>query len=132
MKKGVLALLLAGFAWGEVDWATSYERGLAQAKEEQKLVMVMFSKESCKACAYMKKEVFERPQVARYLDEHYVAIEVDIHDYPKTMGYKVIGTPTFYFLAPDGTTLGSALVGKAPEKLFLDELRAVKASYIKH
>jgi len=81
--------------FAELDWAPSYEQGLAQAKKEHKIVMLMFSKKSCKMCNVMKKSVYENDDVAEYVKNFFVPVEIDIEVYPDKYGYQVFGTPTY-------------------------------------
>ncbi|OHD98427.1 MAG: hypothetical protein A2552_01070, partial [Sulfuricurvum sp. RIFOXYD2_FULL_44_160] len=114
MKKILLTLLLISSSlFAELDWAPSYEFGLAQAKKEHKIVMLMFSKKTCKMCNVMKKSVYENDDVAEYVKNFFVPVEIDIEVYPDKYGYQVFGTPTYYFLDSNGKQIGRMMVGGA-------------------
>ncbi|MCK9374012.1 MAG: DUF255 domain-containing protein [Sulfuricurvum sp.] len=127
MKKVLLALLLISSSlFAELDWAPSYEQGLAQAKNEHKIVMLMFSKKTCKMCNIMKKSVYENDEVAEYVKSFYVSIEIDVELHPDKYGYAVFGTPTYYFLGSNGKQIGRMMVGGATAEGFLQKLKEVK------
>ncbi|MGD9715572.1 DUF255 domain-containing protein [Sulfuricurvum sp. IAE1] len=127
MKKILTALLLISTSlFAELDWAPSYEQGLAQAKKEHKIVMLMFSKKSCKMCNVMKTKVYENDEVAEYVKSFYVPVEIDIEVHPDKYGYAVFGTPTYYFLDSNGKQIGRMMVGGATAEGFLQKLKDVK------
>lgn len=107
MNKIVLTLsLIASCAFAELKWASSYEAALAQAKKENKKVMVMLSRQECPACEYMEDVVFEEKAVASEVHKNFVPLHLDIHNdfIPEGLGY--IGTPTFHFLNAAGKKIG--------------------------
>lgn len=127
MKKILLSLLLISSSlFAELDWAPSYELGLAQAKKEHKIVMLMFSKKTCKMCNVMKKSVYENDDVSEYVKNFFVPVEIDIEVYPDKYGYQVFGTPTYYFLDSNGKQIGRMMVGGATAEGFLQKLKDVK------
>lgn len=127
MKKILLALLLMSTSlFAELDWAPSYEQGLAQAKKEHKIVMLMFSKKTCKMCNIMKKSVYENDEVAEYVKTFFIPVEIDVEVHPDKYGYAVIGTPTYYFLDSNGKQIGRMMVGGANAEGFLQKLKEVK------
>lgn len=127
MTKIVLSLLLlTASLFAELDWAPSYEQGLAKAKKEHKIVMLMFSSKTCKMCNYMKKTVYENDDVADYVNTFFIPIEVDVQAHPDKYGYQVIGTPTYYFLTSDGKQIGRMMIGGATPEGFLQKLKEVK------
>lgn len=127
MKKILLTfLLMSNSLFAELDWAPSYEQGLAQAKKEHKNVMLMFSSKTCKMCNYMKKTVYENDEVSEYIKNFYIPIEVDIAEHPDKYGYAVFGTPTYYFLGANGKPIGRMMMGGATPEGFLQKLKETK------
>lgn len=98
--------MLTNYLFAELDWASSYENGLAQAKKEDKIIMLMFSKKTCNMCNMMKKDIYENNKVAEYIETFFIPVEIDIEIYPDKYGYKVFGTPTYYFLDSNGKQIG--------------------------
>ncbi len=83
MKKILLlTLFLTSSLLAELDWADSYEQGLAKAKKEHKIVMLMFSTKTCKMCNYMKSTAYDNEEVIEYVKNFFVPIEVDIQAHP--------------------------------------------------
>jgi thioredoxin-related protein len=127
MKKILLTLLfLTSSLFAELDWASSYENGLATAKKEHKITMLMFTTKTCKMCNYMKKTVYENEEVSEYIKNFFIPIEVDIQAHPDKYGYSVFGTPTYYFLDSNGKQIGRMMVGGASPEGFLQKLKDVK------
>jgi len=127
MKKYLLTFLfLTGSLFAELDWAPSYKEGLAQAKKENKIIMLMFSIKECRMCNYMKKTVYEDEAVSEYIENFFVSVEVDIEAHPDKYGYDVFGTPTYYFLDSNGTPIGRSMVGGADPEGFLKKLQEVR------
>lgn len=126
MKKIIAFLLLSAVTLlADLEWAGSYEEGLVEAKAENKIVMLMFSTKTCKMCNYMKDVVYEDDRVLEYVENFFVPIEVDINEHPDRYGYKVFGTPTYYFLRPDGSQIGRMFMGGAKPDGFLQKLKEI-------
>ncbi|WP_294913638.1 thioredoxin family protein [Sulfuricurvum sp. UBA5598] len=118
--------MISSSLFAELDWAPSYEQGLVQAKKEHKIVMLMFSKKTCKMCNVMKTKVYENDEVAEYVKNFFVPVEIDIEVRPDKYGYQVFGTPTYYFLDSNGKQIGRMMVGGASAEGFLQKLKDVK------
>lgn len=69
-------------AHNPVDWYPWGKEAFEKAKREQKLVFLSIGYATCHWCHVMERESFENAEVARYLNEHYVAIKVDREERP--------------------------------------------------
>ena len=101
------ALLLSALTLSaEVNWASSYEHAQITAQKENKLLMVMLSKENCDACWYMENIVFDNQDILKMIEKKFIALHVDVNKnkIPANMPY--IGTPTFYFINSEGKEVG--------------------------
>jgi thioredoxin-related protein len=126
MKKIIISILLLPFTLvADLNWASSYEDGLAQAKSENKIAMIMFTTKTCKMCNYMKDVVYEDEKVMEYVENFFIPIEVDIDEHPQKYGYKVFGTPTYYFLTSDAKQIGRLFMGGAKPDGFVTKLKEV-------
>ena len=62
---------------GTLDWHTSFEDALVQAKAEDKKVFIEFGRELCSQCRTLVQNVIPRADVAPLLQEHFVAVAAD-------------------------------------------------------
>jgi uncharacterized protein len=69
-------------AHNPVDWYPWGEAAFAKARAEDKLVLVSIGYATCHWCHVMERESFEDEALARYLNEHFVAIKVDREERP--------------------------------------------------
>jgi uncharacterized protein YyaL (SSP411 family) len=97
-------------AYNPVDWFEWGEEALAKAKQENKPILVSIGYSSCHWCHVMEREVFEKEEIARIMNEHLVCIKVDREERPdidqiymeavQAMGVNG-GWPLNAFLTPD-------------------------------
>lgn len=128
MKKMFLLMLLLSTAlFADLNWAEDYESGLAQAKKENKPVMLMFTLTNCHVCETMKETVYEDKAVMDYVAKYFVPIELNL-DLDDKEGYAVYGTPTFYFLDSNGKQIGDMKVGGSTVDGFMKKLKSVRAA----
>jgi len=127
MKKLLLtAILLVGSLFAEVTWV-NYDDALKMAKKENKIVLVMLSREGCPACEYMDDIVFENDAVIDAMNKDFIGVHLDIHQDFVPDGLTYIGTPTFYFLNKHERKL-ERIDGGINAKKFADKLKEVKAA----
>lgn len=69
-------------AHNPVDWYPWGQEGFEKAKKENKMVLVSIGYATCHWCHVMERESFEDPQLAQYLNAHFVAIKVDREERP--------------------------------------------------
>ncbi|MFP4474539.1 MAG: thioredoxin family protein [Desulfatibacillaceae bacterium] len=110
-----LLLLLAGIAGCgrdesadtamAVDWASSYEAGMARARQTGKPVMLVFHADWCHWCKKLEEDVFTSPKVGQ-ASERLVNVRVNTDNNQElARKYKVRYLPTVYFLHPSGEIL---------------------------
>lgn len=97
-------------AHNPVNWQEWSEEVLAQAKEEDKPILVSIGYSSCHWCHVMEKESFEDTAVANIMNEYFINIKVDREERPdvdqvymdavQAMGLRG-GWPLNVFLTPD-------------------------------
>jgi len=116
----------AGMAWR--DWNT----GLRDAAAAQKPVLVDVYTDWCTWCKRMDQDVYTRPEVRKYLDDHFVLVKLNA-EYTtaakyegkaytsKTLAerFRVNGYPTTIFLRADGTHLANVPGYVAHDKFLL-------------
>src|SRR5256885_17000724 len=123
MKKLAVGLIacwaLAQAGAEELQWMTDLPKAQAQAKKENKLVMLDFTgSDWCGWCIKLNKEVFSKPEFKSYAKENLVLVEVDFPQ-SKHLAKKVTeqnaelakqfgiqGYPTIIVLDADGKKVG--------------------------
>lgn len=119
-----LFFFLAGvLSAGTPGWVENYEEGKQRALQENKLILVMLSREGCDMCDYMKEAVLPDPAVREYMEAHFVPVEIDLAKSKAPTGLRAFGTPTFYFLCNEGKKIGRQMVGAAKKEAFLERLK---------
>ncbi|MRI83528.1 MAG: thioredoxin family protein [Nitratiruptor sp.] len=121
----ILWLLSLWLVGADFEWY-GYQEGLAQAKADNKPILLMITQEGCSACDYMEDVAFEEEALVDFIEYNFIPIQLTIQE-AKALGYRVYGTPTFYFLRSDGSPIGRGLVGAAPAKIFLKKLEEIKS-----
>lgn len=97
-------------AYNPVDWYEWGEEALIKAKRENKPILVSIGYSSCHWCHVMEREVFEKDDMAKVMNEYLVCIKVDREERPdidqiymdavQAMGQHG-GWPLNVFLTPD-------------------------------
>lgn len=129
MKSVCAALLLAlslttlapvAFAEPPQGWAfLSYDDARALALEKNKRMFVYFGRYGCPTCERVNRESFVDSRVKEKYAENYVLAYVDsesgerlrlptgerITEMELGVRHNVVGTPFFFFMEPDGTTI---------------------------
>ena len=73
-----LLILSAATVSAAGGWDDDYEKALARAKTEKKLVLLDFTgSDWCGWCIKLEKEVFSKPEFKTYAKENLVLVEVD-------------------------------------------------------
>ena len=130
------ALLQAGAE--ELQWLTDLPKAQAQAKKENKLVMLDFTgSDWCGWCIKLHKDVFSKPEFAKFAKDNLVLVEVDFPHGKKQSAelkkaneelqkkYKISGFPTMVVLNGEGKELGE-LEGYMDSKAFISRLEDLK------
>src|SRR5687768_15355785 len=69
-------------AHNPVDWFAWGEEAFAKAKKENKPILLSIGYSTCHWCHVMERESFEDETLAKFLNEHFVAIKVDREERP--------------------------------------------------
>jgi uncharacterized protein len=97
-------------ATNPVDWYPWCDEAFTRAQNEDKPVFLSIGYSSCHWCHVMAHESFENPQIAAFLNSHYICIKVDREERPDIdhiymQAVQVIagsgGWPLSVFLTPD-------------------------------
>ncbi len=73
-----LAVALVAARAAEGGWLTDYDAAVAQAKKENKLILMDFNgSDWCPPCMAIKKNVFNSAEFKQYAKDHLVLVDVD-------------------------------------------------------
>lgn len=97
-------------AHNPVDWYPWGPEAFARARDEKKPIFLSIGYSSCYWCHVMERESFMDPEIARFLNEHFVSIKVDREERPDVdqvymaalQAFSTGGWPMSMFLMPDG------------------------------
>lgn len=129
----------ASAALAKEGWGENYQKATAQAKAENKLVLLDFTgSDWCPWCIKLDKEVFSQPEFKEYAAKNLVLMEVD---FPQTKPqaanlkaqneklqgkYKVEAFPTVVVLNAQGKKVGELGYQPGGPKAFIAELDKLK------
>jgi uncharacterized protein len=101
----------------ELPWATLSPETFARAKAERKYIVLDGSAEWCHWCHVMEATTYHDPEVRKLLDEHFIAVKVDVDSRPDVEErYGDYGWPATVMFSPDATELGKYRGYINPEK----------------
>jgi protein disulfide-isomerase len=116
---GVALALVSSTLFAAAGWGDNYEKALAQAKAEKKLVLLDFTgSDWCGWCIKLDKEVFSKKEFKDYAKDNLVLVEVDFPQSKQQSKelkaqneklqakYGIQGYPTIVVLNPDGKKVG--------------------------
>jgi protein disulfide-isomerase len=131
---GLVLLSLSSVFAGKPGWDDDYEKSLAKAKEEKKMVLLDFTgSDWCGWCIKLDKEVFSKQEFKRLAKEHLVLVELDYPHGKRLVKrtaeqnealkekYSVTAYPTLILLDPAGEEVNR---WGGYSETFLEELRA--------
>ena len=139
---GTLAVLALAstLALAKDGWSEEYDKALAQAKADKKLVLLDFTgSDWCGWCIKLDKEVFSQAEFTEYAKKNLVLVELDFPrskeqskeikaQNSKLQGeFKIQGYPTIIVLNADGKKVGELGYQPGGPKAFIAELDKLKA-----
>ena len=133
MYKILLSLLLISsvslFAQ-EIHWAKDFKSGIEQAKKENKPVLFIFSRHTCKYCVILEKTTLSNKKIIDILNRDYISIisYSDDNDYTPQELWRP-GTPSIWFLQSSGEPMFQPVMGALGENSFLQALGVVQKEF---
>jgi len=143
----VLTLTLFMAASAQADPPTGYpfqgyDSGLAQAKAQDKPILLYFGRYGCAYCEYTNKKTFSDTGLNKLFSENYILIYVDAEGGKRIrlptgervteaeLGTRLgaFATPLFVFMAPDGHVVAK-IPGYKTVQDFLDYDRFVRGKH---
>ncbi len=99
-----------------------FDSVLVKAKKEGKIIFADFHADWCKPCKEMEQQVFTKPNVADYFNEHFINYKINIKtDIGKQLKqqYRVYDFPSLLFIDHTGETQLTS-VGYIDAKMLLE------------
>ncbi len=136
----LIALVSTAASYGETGWTDNYEKALADAKAQNKKVLIDFTgSDWCVWCKRLNKEVFSTEKFKDYAAKNLILVEADFPQMKKLPErvqaqnerlqnqFKVQGYPTVFLLDPNGKKLMELGYEEGGPDAFIAKLdRAVK------
>lgn len=69
-------------AYNPIDWFPWSDEAFSLAKAQNKLIFLSIGYSTCHWCHVMAKECFENPEIADFLNKHFICIKVDREERP--------------------------------------------------
>jgi len=116
----------------EINWVKDFQSGLKLAKEQNKPMLFVISRDTCKYCILLKNTTFKDEKVVAALDKDFVAVTswTNENDYiPEKL--LTPGLPGIWFLFPSGKPMFQPLMGAQSKEDFLYILKQVKTEFEK-
>lgn len=99
-----------------IAWCNNYTDAIANAKTQNKPVLLAFTTTWCGSCREMKKKVYPDPEVVQAISS-FIAVAIDPEKKVElARKYRVDGYPMYIILTPEGERV-STIIGyrKAPD-----------------
>ena len=91
----------------QIKWLEWNDEAFKRAKEENKPILLDISAVWCHWCHRLDHDTYSVPEIAEYIETHFVPIRVDTDKRPEiNRRYNMGGWPTTAFLTPDGRVMG--------------------------
>jgi len=112
----------------EIRWREWGDEAFAEAKGEDKPVLLALSAVWCHWCHVMDETSYSDPGVISYVNQHFVPVRVDNDQRPDINArYNLGGWPTTAFLTPDGELMtGGTYI---PPEAMLEHLPKIVTQY---
>jgi hypothetical protein len=95
-----------------IAWIEDYNTGIELAKQQNKPALLCFFKQFTHFSSDMWQNVYNNPDVKKYVEAHFVPILIDVDKQPETARrYKVTYYPTHYIENPDTNEIDGPFVG---------------------
>lgn len=97
MSRIFAVLLASALSLVALEFHT-YDEALRLQKKTGRIIMIDAMRRDCHYCIKMEREVFDDPQMSKWLEERFIAVKIDIDKESLPFEKKVSFTPTFFFV----------------------------------
>jgi thioredoxin-related protein len=135
----ICSAAVSAVAGEKLDWMTDLPKAQAQAKADNKLVVMDFTgTDWCPWCIKLNKEVFSTPEFSEFAAKNLVLVEVDFPRHKQQSSelkkanqrlqekYKIEGYPTVVVLDSAGKKVGELGYEEGGPKPFIEKLAKLK------
>jgi len=114
-----------------IAYAKSFNDALLRANAQNKPVMFIIDRISCRWCEHFKRNTLSDPTVIKAINRDFVPYmtQASRNDYPADL--RVPGTPGTWFLKPDGIPLFQPLMGSIDSENIVKAFAIVLEEYAK-
>ena len=135
IKKLILMVsLVASIFASELHWAKDFNSGIAQATKENKPVLFVISRDTCKYCVMLDEQTLKDEKIVKALNENFISIRSWINegDYiPADLAKYTPGLPGIWFLTPKGEPMFRPMLGFIKKEKFQEALAIIYAEFKK-
>jgi protein disulfide-isomerase len=137
---GLALALVSSTVLAAAGWSDDYEKGLAQAKAEKKLLVLDFTgSDWCGWCMKLDKEVFKKPEFKDYAKQSLILVQLDFpHQKPQSKKVKeqnatlakkfeIKGYPTIILLSSEGELVGQTGYQPGGAEKYVEHLKSLLA-----
>jgi len=132
LKRIILTILVlvSSVLATEINWAKDFDAGMKEAIKQNKPVLFVSSRHSCKYCVVLDETTFKDEKVIKALNKDFISIisYSDEGDYMPREYWRP-GTPALWFLKPDGEPMFQPVMGAIDVEYFLQALATVKDEF---
>ncbi len=128
----ILILIISTLFGADVNWEKDYHSALKKAKAQNKPVLFISSRHTCKYCVLLDETTLKDSKVVKSLNRDFISVTSysDERDYMPRELWRP-GTPAIWFLLPSGEPMFEPVMGAIDAKSFLQALAIVKEEYNK-
>jgi len=124
-------LLISTLNAVELNWDHDYNKALAKAQKENKLVYLFIGADKCKHCKRFKEQTLSNKDLIENMKKDYVLLYMsrDQHEIPDK--FEIFGAPRHYFLTPKGEIVADGQGSREIDGWYdvLDEVDLLKDSF---
>ena len=120
----LLIWLVFSPASAHAAWYDSIDEGAMEAEATRKPMLVLYTADWCPPCKMLKKKTFADAEVAKYLEDNYILIKIDLTNRQSpnqaiAREYEVSSIPTMFIYTSSGMEIDT-MIGFIPPHEFLE------------
>jgi len=97
-----LLLLISTLSAVELNWEHDFNKALATAKKEHKMVYLFIGADNCKHCDRFKKQTLSNKALIEKMKKEYVLLYMSRDQHKIPDAFEKYGVPMHYFLSAEG------------------------------